>query len=62
MVDFDANWLTFASHLALSVEEPSSWTVVALPFWKSMIGQQIAVQSFDYRKVCNSQSSARGDS
>jgi hypothetical protein len=32
MVDFDANWLTLASHLALSVEEPSSWTVVALPF------------------------------
>jgi hypothetical protein len=39
MVDFDANWLTFASHLALSVEKPNSWTVVALLFWKSMIGQ-----------------------
>jgi hypothetical protein len=39
MVDFDANWLTFASHLALSVEKPNSWTVAALLFWKSMIGQ-----------------------
>jgi hypothetical protein len=28
--DFDANWLTFASHLALSVQEPSSLSVVAL--------------------------------
>jgi hypothetical protein len=43
---FDANWLTFASHLALSVQEPSSLSVVALLFWKHMIGRQIAVHSF----------------
>jgi hypothetical protein len=32
MVDFDANWLTFASQLALSVDEPSSRIVDALLF------------------------------
>jgi hypothetical protein len=50
MVDFDANWLTFASQLALSFEEPSSLSAGALLFWKRMIGQQIAVQSFGLRQ------------
>ena len=32
---FDANWLTFASQLALSVQEPSSFAVVTSLFWEA---------------------------
>lgn len=46
MVDFDARWLTFASHLALSVEETKLMDCSRLAFLKNMIGRQVAVQSF----------------